>query len=67
MLMFEFNLSSLVLLCLMVLIYGKAMQGSGRLYEAGKRWEYDALAGLVFLAFAVVLMAMAFSGVAPIE
>lgn len=43
----------------LIFVYGKALQQSGRMYEAGGRWEPDALFGVA--AFMVVLVGATFA------
>jgi hypothetical protein len=52
-------LEAWILAPFLILLYGKALQESGRVYEAGGRWEFDALFGSIL--FFVVVFGGAFA------
>jgi hypothetical protein len=50
---FVFYLHDLSLMVLLVFMYGKAMQSSGRDYEAGQSWVGDAVIAVALFAVLV--------------
>lgn len=47
---FVFEWWELLIILVLIFAHGKAMQESGKQWAFGKKWEFDVLMGLLFLA-----------------